>query len=155
MLEQQDFIWVNLLEKTLEYQHPTWPLNLLLAGVMSNFLSTFSPVGSWIVHLLEICLSVTWHIYTSIQKFGVKKSCCFVSRNSYFFGEGRAELIKSDSKDIYNVTKYILCQMNVVLLNFLFTKGKKTVSTAILNSTTFFNIDNNNNQCLLSGKSAY
>ncbi len=39
------------------------------------------------------------------------------------------------------------------LLNFLFTKGK-TVSTAILNSTTFFNIDNNN-QYLLSGKSAY
>ncbi len=54
-----------------------------------------------------------------------------------FFGEGRAELIKSDSKDIYNVTKYNLCQMNVVLLNFLFSKGKKTVSTAILNSTTF------------------
>ncbi|KAG1955214.1 hypothetical protein F2P79_009090 [Pimephales promelas] len=65
--EQQDFIWVN----TLEYQHPTWPLILLLADVMSNFLSAFSPRRLLNRPSGDICLSVIWHTLTIIQKCGI------------------------------------------------------------------------------------
>ncbi|KAK7122331.1 hypothetical protein R3I94_019452 [Phoxinus phoxinus] len=58
--EQQDFIWVN----ALEYQHPAWPLILLLADVMSNFLSAFSPRRLLTCPSGDTCLSVTWHTYT-------------------------------------------------------------------------------------------
>ncbi len=57
-------------------------------------------------------------------------------------------LIKSDSKDIYNVTKYSFHQ------RILEKKTYITVYTKILSSTTVFNI-NNKNKSFSSSKTAY
>jgi len=45
--------------------------------------------------------------YTTIQKFGVSKFLFlfFSTKNNHFIPQKRIKLIKSDSKDIYNVTK--------------------------------------------------
>jgi len=63
-------------------------------------------------------------------------------------------LIKSDSKDIYNVTKDFF-QINAVLLNILFIKESwnKCIYKNI-NSTTVLYTDNNK-KCFSSGKSEY
>ncbi len=53
------------------------------------------------------------------------------------------KLIKSDNKEICNVTKRFLFQINAVLLNFEFFKNAEKsmyFSTQILSSTTVFNI---------------
>ncbi len=132
------------------------------------------PPGLWTCYLLVSCpISFLLSLLSAPESSICWKYVC-QSRGTYTLpfkslGSKRVVVLFQEihtflEKDVLNwskvtvktfiMTKYILCQMNVVLLNFLFTKGKKTVSTAILNSTTFFNIDNNN-QCLLSGKSAY
>ncbi len=61
-----------------------------------------------------------------------------------FIQQGHIDLIKSDSKDIYNVTN----DHQRILEKCI------TVFTKILSSTIVFSI-NNNNKCFLSMKSAY
>ncbi len=73
-------------------------------------------------------------------------------RSSYFYFfkkliQRSIKMFKSDSKDIYNVTKGLF-QRNVVSLNFLFIK----YSTK---ATVFNIINNNNNNSFLHTKSAY
>ncbi len=64
------------------------------------------------------------------------------------------KLIKSASKDIYNVTKTIIFQMNAVLFNFLFIcESWKIKCHGFHKKKTVFNI--NNQKCFLSSKSVY
>ncbi len=58
--------------------------------------------------------------YSSIQKFGVSKKNTFIKQR-------RIKLIKSDSKDIYNVTNDLF-QINAILLNFPKNSTKWNVS---------------------------
>jgi len=64
------------------------------------------------------------------------------------------KLIKSDSKDIYNVTKDVLSLFIWTSYSSKNPEKSVSVSTEILSSTTVFNIDNKN-KCFLSSKSAY
>ncbi len=58
--------------------------------------------------------------YSSIQKFGVSKKNTFIKQR-------RIKLIKSDSKDIYNVTNDLF-QINAIVLNFPKNSTKWNVS---------------------------
>ncbi len=79
----------------------------------------------------------------------------FFKEINTFIQQGCINLIKTDSKDIYNVKK-ISVYINVIVLNFLFTKKSWNimVSTKIFSSSSIFNIDNNKKH-FLSSKSAY
>ncbi len=75
------------------------------------------------------------------------------------FSKDALNWIKSYSKDIYNVTKYVHFKSLLFLLTFYSSVNPEkikyiTVSIKIFCSTTVFNIDNNH-KCFLSSKSVY
>ncbi len=75
------------------------------------------------------------HTYTTIQNFGVR----FFFKN-YKFQQECIKLIKSDSKDIYNIKRFLF-QINDVHLTFSSSKSIM-VFTKILSSKKKINIDN-------------
>ncbi len=80
---------------------------------------------------------------------------CAGKETNTFIQQGRIKLIKSDSQDIYNITKRFLFQINTVLLNFLvICESWKIKCISFHKNINVFNIDNNQ-KCLLSSKSAY
>ncbi len=86
--------------------------------------------------------------YSSCKGPGNVKVCGLLKEINTFIDQGHIKLIKSDNKDIYNVTIDFCFKINAVLLNCLF------ICEKILGSTTIFNIANNQ-KCLLSSKSVY
>ncbi len=68
-----------------------------------------------------------------------------------FMQQGCVKLVKSESKDIYKVSKFIF-QIKAVLLNFLFIKSwiKRIMVPTKYSSTSVFNIDNSKKYFLSS-----
>ncbi len=82
----------------------------------------------------------------------------FIYYHSRVWGQqGCINLIKSDRKEVNNVTKYFYFKYILFFLTFYSSKNNEnnvTISRKILSSTAVFNIDNNK-KCFLSSKSAY
>ncbi len=69
--------------------------------------------------------------------------------------QGWIKLIKSDSKDIYNVTKAFYFNLLFIKESWKYITMKK-IYHKISGRTTIFNTENNNDKkCFLSSKSAY
>ncbi len=92
-------------------------------------------------------INVNLYMYTTVQNFRVGNYFFFFKKLILLFSKDTLNWPKIDSKDIYNVKKLFLFQINAVLSNFLSIKGywKQciTVSMKIWSSTIVFNIDNN------------
>ncbi len=83
------------------------------------------------------------------------KKLRFLKEINTFIQQAWIKLIKSDSKDIYNVTKDLyFCSFERSIHQRILKKSVK-ISLKVLSRRTVFNIDNNTIKCFLSTKSAF
>ncbi len=103
-----------------------------------NYISISEVIG-WMhvtIHMHIVSHAILYPSKVKVSKISFKEMYTFIHQRCI-------KLIKSDNKEICNVTKRFLFQINAVLLNFEFFKNAEKsmyFSTKILSSTTVFNI---------------
>ncbi len=95
-----------------------WKTHLKVFLEMKNIYTVFNHEN--------MLISFKWH-YNNIRKFGVSQ---IFKEVNILFSKDSFKLIKHDNKDLYNVIKKNIFQINAILFNFIFIKESSiTVST--------------------------